>query len=203
MTKKTIRVLLADDTLIAREGWKTILSTSKNIQVIGEAGNIPEVVSMVRELSPDVLLMDLRWFGDETAGWSTIRMIKSSQPKVRVIAITAYENLIKDARRAGADAALTKTFTRDELINQIWEVMAQKTNVPNQPTPTGDYESLTARELEVLELVKQGYMDKEIAEMLSIAESTAKNHVKSIIGKLDAKNRTHAVSLARDRQIIN
>jgi DNA-binding NarL/FixJ family response regulator len=202
MEKKPVRVILADDTLIAREGWKIILSTSKDIQVIGEAENIPDVVKKVRELSPDVLLMDLRWFGDETAGWSTIRTIKSSQPQIRVIAITAYENLIKDARRAGADAALTKTFSRDELLEQIREVMAQKANLPKDPTDAWENEALTPREMEALELVKQGYKDKEIAENLNIAESTAKNHVKSIIAKLGAKNRTHAVSLARERGII-
>lgn len=202
MEKKPVRVILADDTLIAREGWKIILSTSKDIQVIGEAENIPDVVKKVRELSPDVLLMDLRWFGDETAGWSTIRTIKSSQPQIRVIAITAYENLIKDARRAGADAALTKTFSRDELLEQIREVMAQKANLPKDPTIAWENEALTPREMEALELVKQGYKDKEIAENLNIAESTAKNHVKSIIAKLGAKNRTHAVSLARERGII-
>jgi DNA-binding NarL/FixJ family response regulator len=202
MEKKPVRVILADDTLIAREGWKIILSTSKDIQVIGEAENIPDVVKKVRELSPDVLLMDLRWFGDETAGWSTIRTIKSSQPQIRVIAITAYENLIKDARRAGADAALTKTFSRDELLEQIREVMAQKANLPKDPTIAWEDEALTPREMEALELVKQGYKDKEIAENLNIAESTAKNHVKSIIAKLGAKNRTHAVSLARERGII-
>jgi DNA-binding NarL/FixJ family response regulator len=202
MEKKPVSVVLADDTLIAREGWKIILSTSKDIQVIGEAENIPDVVRKVRELSPDVLLMDLRWFGDETAGWSTIRTIKSSQPQIRVIAITAYENLIKDARRAGADAALTKTFSRDELLEQIREVMAQKANLPKDPTDAWENEALTPREMEALELVKQGYKDKEIAEILSIAESTAKNHVKSVIAKLGAKNRTHAVSLARERGII-
>ena len=201
MEQKPIRVMLADDTLIAREGWKTILSTSKDVQVIGVAATITEVIRMVRELSPDVLLMDLKWSGDETAGWSTIRTIKTSQPGVRVIAITAYENLINDARRSGADAALTKTFTRDELLDLIREVMTQSPKPPVE-APPHDVDGLTPRELEVLNLLKQGYEDREIAHMLSIAEATAKNHVKSIIAKLGAKNRTHAVSLARERQII-
>lgn len=201
MEQKPIRVMLADDTLIAREGWKTILSTSKDIQVVGEAATISEVLRKVRELAPDVLLMDLKWSGDETAGWSTIRTIKTSQPEVRVIAITAYENLISDARRAGADAALTKTFTRDELLELIREVMAQSSKPVLEETAR-ETEDLTPRELEALNLLKQGYTDREIAEALSIAQATAKNHVKSIISKLGAKNRTHAVSLAREKGII-
>src|SRR5690242_4194017 len=116
MANEKIKVLLADDTLIAREGLKMILATADDIVVIGEASSPHETIRKVLDLKPDVLLMDLKWFGDETAGWTAIREIKTAFPHAKIIAITAYENLIRDARVAGADAAYTKTFTREELL---------------------------------------------------------------------------------------
>lgn len=107
-----IKVLLADDTLIAREGWKKILEMANDIEVVGDAKTATETLRKVKELNPDVLLMDLKWFGDETAGWTTIREIKQEY-NLRVIAVTAFEGLIHDARLAGADSALLKTFTRE------------------------------------------------------------------------------------------
>lgn len=118
-TTKT-RVLIADDTLIAREGWKRILETASDIQVVGEALSAAETLRKVKELMPDVLLMDLKWFGDEQAGWIAIREIKKEH-HVKVIAVTAYESFIRDAQLAGADSALLKTFTREELLSEIRE----------------------------------------------------------------------------------
>jgi DNA-binding NarL/FixJ family response regulator len=105
MNTKKIRVLLADDTLIAREGWKSILKTVDDIEVIGESTTAHETPKMVRNLQPDVLLMDLMWFDDETAGASAIAKIKQASPQTKIIAITAYRNLISGARSAGAEAA--------------------------------------------------------------------------------------------------
>lgn len=198
---KKIKILLADDTLIAREGWKRILETAPDIEVVGEAETAAETSRKVNELKPDVLLMDLYWFGDETAGWTTIKDIKSKH-KVKIIAITAYENLIKDARYGGADSALLKTFTREQLLSEIREQAAKQDDVVFPiPTPFSP-EKLTERESEVLGLVEQGHSDKDIARFLGIADTTAKNHVKSILEKLGAKNRTQAVSLARQKGLI-
>ncbi len=196
-----IKVLLADDTLIAREGWKKILETAKDIEVIGEAKTAAETQRKVKELGPDILLMDLKWFGDETAGWTAIREIKQEY-KVKIIAVTAYENLIRDARLAGADSALLKTFTREELLDEIRE-QASKPESAVPPLALSSLQSLiTDRELQVLELLGKGHRDKEIATLLSIAPTTAKNHVKSILEKLGAKNRTQAVSLAREMGLL-
>lgn len=199
-----IKVLLADDTLIAREGWKRILETAGDMEVVAEAKTASETERLVREFKPDVLLMDLQWFGDDDAGWVSIIEIKKRH-KVRVIAVTAYENLIKAARRAGADSALLKTFSRDELLNEIREQYARpaKTLEVSPFLQQQVVNILTDREMQVLQLLGDGHSDKEIAKMLTIALATAKNHVKKIIEKLEAKNRTHAVSIAREMGILN
>ncbi len=197
-----IRILLADDTLIAREGWKKILETANDIDVIGDAETAAETFRRVKELKPDVLLIDLKWYGDETAGWTTIREIKKEIGNVKIIAVTAHENLIRDARLAGADSALLKTFTREELFKEIRE-QAQRPDDSAAFTPVNNIqENLTGRELEVLQLLGKGHRDKEIATILGIAPTTAKNHVKNILEKLSAKNRTQAVAVAREKGLM-
>ena len=204
MVKEIIRVFLADDQYIAREGWKRILDSVEDIDIAGEAITAHEVPRLVRETKPDVILMDLKWFGDESAGWSAIKDVKTNQPSVRVIAVTAYENLIREARFAGADAVLLKTFTRDELISLIRELAFRK-DPPQAHRSIANHtiiEHLTSRETEVLQLISQGLQDKEIAKMLSIAPATVKNHVKSILGKLGVKNRTQAAKVAQEQNLI-
>jgi DNA-binding NarL/FixJ family response regulator len=196
-----IKILLADDTLIAREGWKRILETASDIEIVGEAKSAAETKRKVRELQPDVLLMDLLWFGDESAGWAAIREIKEEY-RVKIIAVTAYDNLIRDARLAGADSALLKTFTREELLDEIREQASREESEPVLLKPLSRTEPLTERELQVLHLLGEGNRDKEIAKLLGIAPTTAKNHVKSILEKLGAKNRTQAVSLGREMGIL-
>ena len=198
---RKIKVLLADDTLIAREGWKRILETASDIEIVGEARSAVETKRKVKELAPDVLLMDLLWFGDESAGWAVIREIKQ-EFKVKIIAVTAYENLIRDARLAGADSALLKTFSREELLTEIREQATQPEREPVALVSDARTETLTKRELEVLRLLKDGHPDKEIANMLGIANTTAKNHVKNILGKLNAKNRTQAVAVGQELGLL-
>lgn len=196
---KKIKIFLADDTLIAREGWKRILETVDDIDVVGESQTAAETVEKIREQKPDVVLMDLLWYGDELAGWGAIHEIKQEHgARVRIIAITAYDHLIRDARRAGADSALLKTFTREQLLNEVYTQAARPKTSLITSTFMLSNESLTHRELEVLQLLAEGHRDKEIAMMLTIAPTTAKNHVKSILEKLNAKNRTQAVSVARE-----
>lgn len=200
---KRIRVLLADDTLIAREGWKKILETASDIDIVGEAETAAMTVDKANELKPDVLLMDLLWFGDDTAGWRAIREIKQkNRANIRVIAITAYERLIADARRAEADSVLEKTFTREQLLNEIRVQASRSKDTISTSNDFSRYEPLTDRELQVLQLVEEGHSDKEIAKLLVIAPTTAKNHVKRILEKLDAKNRTQAVSIARGNKLL-
>lgn len=199
--KGKITVVLADDTLIAREGWKRVLETSEEIKVIGEAITASQATKFAVELKPQVMLMDLKWFGDETAGTMAIKEIKMTSPEVKVIAVTAYENLIKDARLAGADSAMLKTFSRQELLDEILE-QASRPETSIALVFTATRENLTNRELEVLKLMADGHRDKEIAVVLEIAPTTAKNHVKNILEKLGAKNRTQAVSLAAGLGLI-
>jgi DNA-binding NarL/FixJ family response regulator len=123
--KGKITILVADDQLIAREGLTTILETSEEIKVIGEARTTIEAIEKSGELTPDILLMDLKWFGDDNAGWTAISEIKRKHLKTKIIALTAYGKLIRGAKLAGADAALLKTFTRDELLNEIFSQISE------------------------------------------------------------------------------
>lgn len=202
MSKK-IKVFLADDTLIAREGWKKILETAGDIDITGEAGTAALTIEKVNKLKPDVLLMDLDWFGDGTAGWMAIREIKQKhKAKIRIIAITAHEKFIADARWAGADSILEKTFSRDQLLDEIHAQAHRQKDTIDIPAYPSALELLTNRELEVLQLMANGKSNQEIADILKIATTTAKNHVKNIMGKLNAKNRTEAVSIAREMGIL-
>ena len=108
MDKNLITVLIADDTQIALEGLRSILKTADDIQLVGETDSIFSVPRLVREHSPDVLIMDLKWDTDESLGWIKIREIKDKYPELKIIAVTAYEALIPLARKAGADEVLTK-----------------------------------------------------------------------------------------------
>lgn len=202
MKTRKIRVVLADDTLIAREGWLRILETAEDIEVVGEAVTAQETSRKVAELAPAILLMDLKWFGDRTAGTTAIREVKKCCPQVKIIAMTVYEELIDDARRAGADAALTKTFTRDGLIGLIRELASREDSFGADLSDLSLLQRLSNREREVLLLLAKGKKDKEIAEGLSIATTTAKNHVKSILEKLGVRNRTEASNIARELGLL-
>jgi two-component system response regulator DevR len=201
MKTKIIRVMIADDTLIAREGWKRILDTVEDIEVIGEATTAHETPKKVQRLQPDVVLIDLKWFEDESAGTAAIERIKHESPQTKVVAVTAYPNLIADARSAGAEAALPKGFSKSELVDTIRAVH----ELESFPLPAARVEvadELSDREKEVLALLAQGLTDKETASKLTIAESTAKNHVANILRKLDAANRTEAVAIGFQRGIL-
>jgi DNA-binding NarL/FixJ family response regulator len=152
MRQNPIRILIADDTLIAREGWKKVLETADDVEVIAEAVSPSEAVQKALELVPDVLLTDLKWFGDETAGWTCIKNIKASKPEIKIIAVTAYENLIRSARIAGADGALLKTFSREELLSFIRGIVSGEIS----PGPMLEHlpsKVLSDRELEILALI--------------------------------------------------
>lgn len=201
--KGRITVVLADDTLIAREGWRRILETSEEIRVIGEAETTSQATKIASELKPQVILMDLLWFKDETAGWMAIKDIKKDSPEIRIIAITAYENLIRDARLAGADSALMKTFTRDQLLTEIIDLATQPEHNSLQNNRSSSKEQLTERELQVLRFLVDGHSDREIAKLLDVAPMTAKNHIKNIMSKLNVKNRTSAILRAHELRLIN
>ena len=196
-----ITVLLADDTLIAREGLKKILTMERDITVVGEVTIAQETLGKVRELRPDILLMDLKWFDDENAGASAIAQIKREMPATKVVAITAYTDLVPSARKAGAEAVLPKGFSKAELIETI-RAVHQLASFPLVSEPPQLFEALSLREQEVLALMARGMTDKDIGQSLSISTSTAKNHVRSIMGKLGAINRAQAVAIGFERGLL-
>jgi DNA-binding NarL/FixJ family response regulator len=202
----TIRIMIADDTDIAREGLRRILAAEIDIKIVGEGATIHETIQKVHELHPDILLLDLKWFGDERAGIEAIRRLAGEVPETKVIAMTIYPHLIELARSAGALTALTKEVPKRQLIEEIRSVYALPAPPPPSPQvvtlPTTPVEELTERELEVLALMAEGKTDKEIALALGIAESTAKNHVSNILGKLNVPNRAGAVAVGYEFGLI-
>lgn len=197
-----IRVLIADDHEISRDGMRHILETGSDMQVVGEAGAINDAIWQVHRLRPDILLLDLKWFQDEKAGLDAIRRLRLEVPETRIIAITVVDYLVEPAREAGAHAAVTKDIHRRELLDEIRSVHALPAQ-PVAPKPEEKREALSEREKEVLRLAAQGQADKEIAAALSIAETTVKGHLSSIYGKLDVPNRAAAVAKAYKLRLIS
>jgi DNA-binding NarL/FixJ family response regulator len=117
--KEHLDVLVADDTLIAREGWRAILETTDEVRVVGEAITIEDVYFQTQQLCPDVVLLDVKWGSHKQAGLAAILKLKRECPDVKIVAISAYEELLARARGLGADGALPKSFSRDELLATI------------------------------------------------------------------------------------
>jgi len=195
-----IRVLIADDQIVMREGLKRVLESPDDILVIGEASVAQEVLGKVQDLQPDVVLLDLLWFSDESAGVAVLEQLKRATPQSKVVAITAYDDLIEKARRAGAEAALPKGFTVEELISVIRSVH-RSPGFPAAAAETGRLDDILS-EREMVALLVEGLSDREIGERLFLAESTIKKHVSNIRDKLGATNRTHAVSIALQKGFL-
>ena len=201
-----IRIMIADDTEIAREGLRRILAAEADMEIVGEGATLHEAIHKVRELRPDILVLDLKWFGDDRAGVEAIGRLSREVPETKIIAITIYPHLIEPARNAGALAALTKEVPKRQLIEEIRGVHALPPSPPLTPqalpAPAAPVEELTDRERQVLALMAEGRTDRQIARALGIAESTAKNHVGNILGKLDVSNRAAAVAAGYERGLI-
>jgi DNA-binding NarL/FixJ family response regulator len=204
MDKKHIQVLVADDTDIARIGLRNILLTAKDIQVIGETDSVYSISRLIKELSPDLLLIDLKWYDDDSAGWMQIREIKKENSEVKVIAMTAHPNLIADAWKAGADQVVSKSLRREELLDLIRTIFERNESLPLKGSKFygEDQDQLSPRELEALMLIEKGLSDKDISKALGIQVNTTKKHVRNIREKLNASNRRKAVIIARERGII-
>jgi len=206
-----IRILIADDHPIVRDGLRAVLSTQADFAVVGEAETGAAVLAQVDALHPDLLLLDLEM--PQGDGVETLKQLAQINCSVRTIIFTAFDtdDRIVEAVRAGAKGYLLKGAPRAELFNAIrvvhnggsllQPVIASKL-IDRLTQPADMVEPLTAREQEVLALLAQGLPNKEIAERLVITERTAKFHVSAIMSKLGATNRTEAVALARQQGLL-
>lgn len=215
-----IRILLADDHPIVREGLRALLETQPDFEVVAECANGDEALAIAAHLQADILLLDLEM--PIMDGVETIRRLRQLSHYPRIIVFTAFDDddRIINAIQAGADGYLLKDAPRDEIFKAIritieggsilqpvvTSKLQQKDLTLLQIAPTAPPilpdEELSERELEVLRLLAQGMPNKEIAAHLMIRERTAKFHVSSIMNKLGASNRTEAVALAVQRGLI-
>jgi len=202
-----IRIVIAEDHLIARVGVKTIINTQPDMTVVGEAANGMQAVELYRKHRPDVTLMDVRM--PVLSGVEAIIAIRAEFADASIIALSTYggDEDIRRALQAGARAYLTKDVLHDELLRAIHAVHDGGKYLPasvsaaleSSTLPAG----LSAREMEVLSLIVKGLGNKQIAYQLGIAEHTVKNHVKNILSKLSVDDRTQAATAAIQRGIIH
>jgi two-component system NarL family response regulator len=202
-----IRILIAEDHLIARVGVKTILNAQPDMKVVAEAASGTQALELYRKQHPDITLMDVRMPG--LSGVEATTAIRAEFPEARIIALSTYggDEDIRRALHAGARAYLTKDVLHDELIRAIHAVHAGGTYLPPLVSAALKASALPAglshRELEVLSLIVKGHGNKQIAYHLTIAEHTVKNHVKNILSKLGVGDRTQAATAAIQRGIIH
>jgi two-component system NarL family response regulator len=202
-----IRILIADDHAVVRDGLAAVLDFQPDMAVVGHASDGREAVVKFREAAPDITLMDLAMPGAD--GVQAILNILASSPQARIIVLTTYdgdENIFR-ALENGACGYLLKDCSTDDLLGAIRTVHAGGTHVSARAAArlaerTMGGRSLTAREVEVLEQIAQGKSNKEIAALLFISEGTVKTHVLSIHEKLDVRDRTGAVVAAIRRGIL-
>ena len=202
-----IRVLAVDDHPLVRDGIRLLIECEEDLELIGEACNGREALELVRKFQPDITLMDLQM--PEMNGIDAIGAIRGEYPDARIIVLTTHPGDVQVSRalKAGARGYLLKGQLRKELLETIRAVHAGQRRLSSEIAAEIVEHSadsrLTPREIEVLRLVAAGNANKEIGALLSLGEVTVKSHVKSILGKLGANDRTHAVTIALKRGIID
>jgi len=213
-TERPIRVLIADDHTVVRDGLAAVLARRPDITVVGEASNGIQAVEKAVQLRPDVILMDLRM--PEMDGAEAMRRIREQDPNVQFLVLTTFDNdeYIFEAIQAGAKGYLLKDASREDLFRAVVAVYRGESLI--QPAVasrvldrfvelsrrTVPAETLSDREVEVLRLMARGAANKEIAGELYISESTVKTHIANIFQKLDVNDRTEAVTKALQKGII-
>jgi DNA-binding NarL/FixJ family response regulator len=221
----SIRILLCEDQTLMRQGLRTILDLEPGFQVVGEAADGKEAVERYNELrnqnnGPDIVLMDIQM--PRMSGVQATAVLTTSAPAARVIILTTfdYEDYVFEAIKAGAMGYLLKDVPATELVATIRQVHAGEPSIqpkiasklliefgrkglPSTGTSRStQQEELSPREIEILKLLAEGASNRKIAEKLVLAEGTVKNHVSNIMSKLHTENRTQAVHLARERNLL-
>lgn len=203
---RKIRILTVDDHPVLREGIAAIVATEPDMMVVAEAGNGREAIELYRAHRPDITLMDLQM--PVMGGTEAIAAIRADFPNARIIVLSTYSGDAQAVRAldAGASGYLLKSMVRKELAETIRSVHAGKKRVPSEiAIKMAEHHSddaLTEREIEILRQVAAGNANKMIADNFSISEQTVKAHMRSILSKLGANDRTHAVTIALQRGII-
>lgn len=206
MSDQKIRILVVDDHPVLRDGVAAILQNQADMEMVGEARNGGEAVERFRALRPDVTLMDLQMPGMN--GVDAIAAIRTEYPGARIIVLTTYAGDVQAVRalKAGALGYLLKNSLRTELIEAIRDVHRGKRRVQRDVADEIALhvvdEALTEREIAILRLVAIGKANKQVGAELGLSEETIKGHLKNIFSKLDVADRTHAVTVAARRGII-
>jgi len=211
MAGEPVRVMIVDDHAVVRSGLSAFLGAYDDLEFVGEAGGGIEAVRKCRELTPDVVLMDLVM--PEVDGAEATRLIREECPHVQVIALTSYkeEDLVQAALKAGAISYLLKNVSAEELAQAIRAAHAGRSTLAPEAAhvliraatrPPEPDEGLTNRELEVLRLMVRGLSNPGIAKKLFVSRSTVKFHVSNILMKLGASSRTEAVSMAIHGKLV-
>lgn len=205
-----IRIVIADDHFIVRQGLAALLVPRNGMEVVGEAATGREAVDLARTLRPDLILMDMVM--PELDGPQAIRLIKQDNPAARILVLTSFgeSQQIAAAVQAGALGYLLKDSSPDDLLHAIRSVHRGNLVLPQalaaklmQPQPAAAMvDQLTERETDVLRLLAQGLSNQEIAASLSISNTTVRSHVSNILMKLGVSNRTQAALVAQERHLV-
>src|SRR5262245_49728976 len=202
-----IRVLIADDHPLFRGGVASLLGGQDDMQLVAEANDGLEAVALFREHRPDIVLMDLQM--PRMDGIEAIEVIRAECPSARIVVLTTYKGDAQALRalKAGASGYLLKGLLHKELVDTIRAVHAGRRVIPPEVASEiaghAADDALTEREIEVLRSVANGNSNKRVADDLAISEETVKAHLKRILAKLGANDRTHAVTIAVKRGIIH